>query len=155
MLYYNNYSELDLYLHKINKNTKFAVIYRIYITAVAARWRHLYRSRGYQTKAVNESRLSSRRSSAADRQLVKRDYTNLRLYGLLWKRVAPPGECWLNDNLYPGWSSEPEAKLPSFTEEYIQWCCEVGGARVHTNVGDPHPRHTTLHFQCNRFVTLG
>jgi len=34
----------------------------------------LYRSRGYQTKAVNEARLSSRRSSAADRQSVKRDY---------------------------------------------------------------------------------
>ena len=35
----------------------------------------LYRSCGYQTKAVNEARLSSRRSSAADRLSVKRDYT--------------------------------------------------------------------------------
>ena len=34
----------------------------------------LYKSRGYQTKAVNVARLSSRRSSAADRQSVKRDY---------------------------------------------------------------------------------
>ena len=34
----------------------------------------MYRSRGYQTKAVNVARLSSRRSSAADRQSVKRDY---------------------------------------------------------------------------------
>ena len=31
MLYYKNYSELDLYLHKINRNTKFAVVYKKYI----------------------------------------------------------------------------------------------------------------------------
>ena len=82
MLYYKNYSELDLYLHKINRNTKFAVVYKkIYygsVREVAA----LYRSRGYQTKAVNEARLSSRRSSAADRQSAKRDYLRLGLmYG--------------------------------------------------------------------------
>ena len=35
----------------------------------------MYRSRGYQTKAINGTRLSSRRSSAADRQSVKRDYS--------------------------------------------------------------------------------
>ena len=40
MLYYKNYSELDLYLHKINRNTKFAVVYKKYITAVSVRWRH-------------------------------------------------------------------------------------------------------------------
>ena len=73
MLYYKNYLELDLYLHKINRNTKFAVVYKSkYITAVSVRWRD-HRSRGYQTKAVNEARLSYRRSSAADRQSVKRD----------------------------------------------------------------------------------
>ena len=73
MLYYKNYSELDLYLHKINRNTKFAVVYikKYYgsVREVAA----LYRSCGYQTKAVDEARLSSRRRSAADRQSVKRD----------------------------------------------------------------------------------
>ena len=40
MLYYKNYSELDLYLHKINRNTKFAVVYKKNITAVSVRWRH-------------------------------------------------------------------------------------------------------------------
>ena len=40
MLYYKNYSELDLYLHKINRNTKFAVVYKKNITAVSLRWRH-------------------------------------------------------------------------------------------------------------------
>ena len=42
----------------------------------------LYRSRGYQTKAINGARLSSRRSPAADRQSVKRDYILGRQVGL-------------------------------------------------------------------------
>ena len=73
MLYYKNYSELDLYLHKINTNTKFAVVYKKKYYGSVREVAALYRSSGYQTKAVNEARLSSRRSSAANRQSVKRD----------------------------------------------------------------------------------
>ena len=46
MLYYKNYSELYLYLHKINRNTKFAVVYknrnygRINHAAVSVKWQH-------------------------------------------------------------------------------------------------------------------
>ena len=55
-------------------------IYNIYygsVRGVAA----LYRSRGYQTKAVNVARLSYRRSSAADRQSVKRVYNRRAFSG--------------------------------------------------------------------------
>ena len=51
----------------------------------------MYRSRGYQTKVVNEARLSSRRSSAADRQSVKRDYC---MRGL---KVLPPHGAWVTE----------------------------------------------------------
>ena len=39
------------------------------------RWQHCIDHADKQTKAVNVARLSSRRSSAADRQSVKGDYT--------------------------------------------------------------------------------
>ena len=45
------------------------------ITAVSVRWQHcIDHAADKQTKAVNVARLTSRCSSAADRQSVKRDY---------------------------------------------------------------------------------
>ena len=41
---------------------------------MSVRWQHCINHADKQTKAVNGARLSSRRSSAADRQSVKRDY---------------------------------------------------------------------------------
>ena len=75
MLYYKNYSKLNLYNHKINRNTNVQLFIKKFfyyggVREVAA----LYRSRGYNSKADILTRLSSRRSSAADRQSVKRDY---------------------------------------------------------------------------------
>ena len=54
----------------------------------------LYRSRGYQTKAINGTRLSSRRSSAADRQSVKLDYILDRHRGI---KVLPPHGAWVTE----------------------------------------------------------
>ena len=90
MLYYKNYSELNLHYHKINRNTNLQLfIQNIYygsVREVAA----LYRSRGYQTKAIIVARLSLRRSSAADRQSVKLDYLGNYWAAVVTARAALP-----------------------------------------------------------------
>ena len=88
MLYYKNYSKLNLYKHKINRSTNLQLFIKIYITAVSVRWQHCIDHADKQTKAVNVDRLSSRRSSAADRQSVKRDYQPARTY---MKRLTEHG----------------------------------------------------------------
>ena len=82
MLYYKNYSELNLYLHKINRNTNLQLFIKIYITAVSVRWQHCIDHADTKQKPANVARLSSRCSSAADRQAVKRDYLPSRVESL-------------------------------------------------------------------------
>ena len=77
--------------YKLNKDTflsnkAVAVVYIIYITAVSVTWQHCIDNADKQNKS-HVTRLSSRRSSAADRQSVKRDYNHGGWFGLCCSHV--------------------------------------------------------------------